>query len=715
MDQIHTIDRRDFLKLGLGAGMSFVLGFNIPVNAAQAAQTAQMEFTPNAFLRIGKDNIVTIIAKHLEMGQGAHTGLATIIADELDADWEQVNIISAPADGSRYNNLFWGNTQGTGGSNAMANSWQQMREAGATARAMLISAAAAQWQVNPEQINVQQGRLSTGNQSATFGELVESATKQAVPSQVNLKIPDQFNLIGKNVPRKDIPSKSNGSAIFTQDIQLPNMLTALVAHPPLFGATPKSVDDRVTRTMPGVQEVVVIPTGVAVVAKDFWSAKKGRDALKIDWDESNAFKLGTEEIFTQYAKLADKRGAVARNDGDVLLTLNQAAEVIEAEYHYPYLAHACMEPMNCVVHNQDDSVEVWNGAQMQTLDQARIAELFGLQAEQVKINTLYAGGSFGRRANPNSDYVLEAANIAKHFDVPVKLVWTREDDMQNGWYRPLNLHRVRASLDKNGMPQAWEHRIVGQSIAQDSPFASALIKNGVDHTSVEGAKNLPYQIPNLYVDLHSPQLEVPIQWWRSVGSTHTAYTTETFIDQLAAKAGKDPVAYRLALLKNQPRHAAVLKLAAEKANWGKITLTAGQGRGVAVHESFNSFVAMVADVTVNDNRFTVDKVIIAVDCGIAINPDIIKAQMEGGMGFGLAMIINSEITLDKGRVVQSNFHDYEVLRINQMPAVEVHIISSTEVPTGVGEPATPVIAPAVANALTTVTGKRYYNLPVRNI
>ncbi|MDU9050777.1 MAG: xanthine dehydrogenase family protein molybdopterin-binding subunit [Candidatus Electrothrix sp. Rat3] len=725
MHAIRTIDRRDFLKLGLAAGAGLTLGFAVPEGAVSTVQAdgspVPMPFSPNAFLRIRTDNTVTVIAKHLEMGQGSHTGLATIIAEELDADWTQIKVEGAPADNKRYNNLLWGNMQGTGGSTAIANSWMQMREAGAAARAMLVNAAAEQWQVKAADIKVVNGTVSHGEKSASLGELAEAAGKQQVPEKLKLKDPAQFQLIGKKIPRKDTSEKINGTAIFTQDVQLPDMLTAVVAHPPMFGATVKNVDDKAARAVVGVQDVIQIPSGVAVVAKDFWAAKTGRDALKIDWDESKAFKQGSENIFQQYAELADKPGAVARKDGDAAALLEKADNVVEAEYRYPFLAHAALEPLNCVIHYHGDSAEVWNGEQMQTGDQRALATLFGLKPDQVKINMLYAGGSFGRRANPKADYLLETAHIAKGLkkQVPVKLVWTREDDMRGGWYRPLNLHRIRAVLDKDGMPKVWHHRLVGQSIMSGTPLAAA-IQGGVDPTSVEGANNQPYQIPNQLVELHSPELPVPIQWWRSVGSTHTAYTVETFIDELAAKAGKDPVEYRLALLKEHPRHSAVLKLAAEKAGWGNVPASSTgdgkqKGRGVAVHKSFKSYVAMVADVTVENGTFKVDKVVIAVDCGIAVNPDIIKAQMEGGMGFGLAMISGSEITLDKGRVQQSNFHDYQVLHLPDMPDVQVHIVPSPEAPTGVGEPATPVIAPAVANALAAATGKRHYNLPLHAV
>jgi isoquinoline 1-oxidoreductase beta subunit len=732
MNEIHTINRRDFFKLGLGAGAGLALGFIIPTSSragvagpgqAGGVVVKDSGFSPNAFLRIDTDNSVTVIAKHLEMGQGTYTGLATLIAEELDAAWEQIQVVGAPADNKRYNNLFWGPSQGTGGSTAIANSWQQMRKAGAAARVMIVAAAAQQWQVNEENITVRDGIVShaSSGRSATLGELAEAASSQTVPDDVKLKQPTQFRLIGKDVPRKDSSAKINGTATFTQDLKLPGMLTAVVAHPPLFGASVKKVDESAARSVGGVEAIITIPSGVAVVARDFWSAKKGRDALKIEWDESKAFKLGSEDIFDQYAALADTPGAVARNDGDAISVLDKADKVIEVEYRYPYLAHSAMECMNCVVHNKGESVEVWNGEQMQTVDQANVASVFSLEPEQVSVNMLYAGGSFGRRANPGSDYVLEAAHIAKGLkkQVPVKLMWTREDDTRAGWYRPLNLHRIRATIDANGMPKAWHHRLVGQSIVKGTPF-QGMMKDGIDPTSVEGASNLPYKVPNLHVDLHSPELPVPIQWWRSVGSTHTSFSVETFIDQLAARAGKDPVEYRLALLKDHPRHSAVLKLAAQKAGWGKAekhSTPAGKrrGRGVAVHESFNTVVAMVADVTVDikSGMPKVDKVVIAVDCGIAVNPDIVRAQMEGGMGFGLGMVLGSEITLNKGRVVQSNFHNYQVVRMPDMPDVEVHIVPSAQAPSGVGEPATPVIAPAVANAIAAATGKRHYILPVR--
>ena len=427
-------------------------------------------------------------------------------------------------------------------------------------------------------------------------------------------------------------------------------------------------------------------------------------------------KKGSAELMAEYKALAKKSGSVARKDGDVDKAMASAAKTVSASYEFPYLAHAAMEPLNCVVQINKDGCEIWNAAQTQTSDQMAVANTLGIKPEQVKINTLYAGGSFGRRANPLSDYVLEATNIAKALgdNTPVKMVWTREDDMRGGYYRPMYYHELKAGLDKVGNPVAWQHRIVGQSILAGTAFEPMLLKNGVDGTSVEGASNLPYTIPNMLVDLHTPKVPVTVQWWRSVGSTHTAYSTETFIDELAHAANKDPVEFRRALLKDHPRHLGVMELAAEKSGWAQ-ALPKGKGRGIAVHESFNSFVAQVAEVTVNsDNTFTVDRVVIAIDCGIAVNPDVVRAQMEGGMGFGLAAALSSAITLEDGQVKQSNFHDYEVLRIKQMPKqVDVHIVKSEQPPSGVGEPGTPVIAPAVANALFTATGKRFYQLPIK--
>ena len=720
---IVNLSRRDFLKAGAG----LTLGIAARGAFAQAGPgraggkaVASGTFEPNAFVRIGADNRVTVVVKHLEMGQGTYTGLPTLVAEELDADWGQIRVEAAPADASRYNNLFWGPSQGTGGSTAIANSWEQLRKAGATARAMLVAAAAQRWRVPPATITVSRGTVmhKASGRKASFGQLAADAAKQLVPGDIRLKDPKNFVYIGKRVPRTDSVAKSTGTAIFTQDVKLPGMLTAVVAHPPRFGAKVKSFNAATAKAVKGVTDVVAIPQGVAVLAPDFWTAKSGRDALVVDWDQTAAFKLGSAQIMAEYRKLAATLGLSARREGDVTGAFAGAAKVVESAYEFPYLAHAAMEPMNCVVRLGPKSCEVWNGEQFQTVDQAAVARVVGLKPEQVSLRMLYAGGSFGRRANPNSDYLLEAAEIAKAIKgrVPVKLVWTREDDMQAGYYRPMNYHVLKAGLDAQGRIVAWHHRLVGQSILTGTAFESALVKGGIDVTSVEGASTLPYAIPNLSVELHSPKTGVPVQWWRSVGSSHTAFSTETFLDELAAASGKDPYELRRALLAKHPRHKGVLELAAQKAGWGKPlaqAMGARRGRGIAVHESFNTFVAQVAEVSVWDGRLQIDRVVCAVDCGVAVNPGVIRAQMEGGIAFGLSAALHGAITLKDGVVEQSNFHDYAPLRINEMPRVEVHIVPSSAKPTGVGEPGVPPVAPALANAIYAATGKRVRSLPIK--
>lgn len=715
---ITTSSRRTFLKAGAAGGLGLIIGFRLPARAARAAAPAEAPpFVPNAFVRIAPDNTVTVISKHLEMGQGTYTGLATILAEELDADWAQVRVESAPADATLYNNLAFGAMQGTGGSTAIANSYEQLRKAGATARAMLVAAAAGEWGVDPSTITVEKGVVHhrPSGRSATFGQLAEKAAAEAPPARVTLKDPGRFTLIGKHVPRVDSKSKTDGSAQFALDVRLPGMLTAVVARPPLFGATVKSFDPAAAKVVPGVTDVVQISSGVAVVATSFWAAKKGRDALRVAWNDGAAEKRGSAEIMAEYRALAARPGAVASRDGDAERALAGAARTITAEFEFPYLAHAPMEPLDCVVRLSADRCEVWAGDQFQTVDQANAAAAAGLKPKQVSIHTLYAGGSFGRRANPTSDYIVEAVEVARAIGAraPVKLVWTREDDIKGGRYRPMYFHSLAAGLDAKGNPIAWRHRIVGQSILAGTPFAGGMIKDGIDPTSVEGARNLPYDIPNLMVELHTTRVGVPVLWWRSVGSTHTAFATEVFIDELAAAAGKDPVAFRRALLAHHPRHRAVLELAARKAGWGT-PLPPGKGRGIAVHESFNSYVAEVAEVAVGkDGAVKVERVVCAVDCGVAVNPDVIRAQMEGGIGFGLSAALHSAITLKDGVVEQSNFNDYPSLRIDEMPRVEVHIVPSTEPPTGVGEPGVPPIAPAVANAIFAATGVRVRSLPIR--
>jgi isoquinoline 1-oxidoreductase beta subunit len=724
MSPAREVTRRDFVRVTAAAGVGLTLAFYLPgcgpsEKDGAAAAAGDGSFEPNAFLRIDTDGSVTVVSKHLEMGQGSYTGLATIVAEELDADWSRVRVLGAPADAKRYNNLSWGPAQGTGGSSSIANSYEQLRKAGATARAMLVAAAAAEWGVPAGEIEVENGVVTHGasGHRSGFGDLVARATKIAPPADVQLKEPGSFRLIGRTepLPRTDVPDKTRGRAIFTQDIRLEGMLTALVAHPPRFGATVRGFEAAKAKAVPGVVEVVRIPTGVAVLAKSFWAAKKGRDALQVDWDTSDAVAVSTSGLSAEYHALAAKPGKVARKEGDPEARLSDGAAVVDATYEFPYLAHAALEPMNCVVRLTRGGCEIWNGEQMQTGDQEAVAKLLGVPPERVTLHMLYAGGSFGRRANPSSDYVLEAVTIAKAIDgrAPVKMVWTREDDMQAGWFRPAYVHRVRAALDRSGKPVAWVQRIVGQSILTGSPFESFAVKDGIDSSSVEGVVDLPYRVPNLQVELHTTEPGIPVQWWRSVGHTHTGYAVEVFVDELAAAAKQDPVAFRRALLGGQPRHLGVLELAAEKAGWGR-PLPPGRARGIAVHKSFESYVAEVAEVSLGgDGVVRVHRVVCAVDCGVAVNPDVVRAQMEGGIAFGLSAALYGEVTLDTGAVQQTNFHQYRQLRLPEMPEVEVHIVPSAEPPTGVGEPGVPPIAPAVANAVFALTGRPVRKLPIR--
>jgi len=706
------LTRRRFLQSTVLATVGLVIEFRLEHRPATAADAV---LQPNAFVRIAPDNTVTIISKHIEMGEGTYTGLATILAEELDADWSQIRVESAPADAERYNNLAFGPVQGTGGSSAMANSWDQLRRAGATARAMLVEAAAREWGVPASEITVERGVVShaPSGRRATFGELASKAAALTPPAQVTLKDPKDFKLVGTRLPRLDGRTKTDGTAQYTMDFSLPGMLTAVIARPPRFGATVKSFDAVAARRVKGVTHVVQVPSGVAVVATGFWAARKGRDALRVTWDESRAERRGTDELLATYRTLAGQPGRAVRRDGDADAVLARAARVVEAVYEFPYLAHAPMEPLDAVVRIGSDGCDLWAGSQIQTIDQHVVAQVLGLAPNKVRVHTLLAGGSFGRRGTPDGDVAGEAAAIAKAIggDKPVKLVWTREDDIQGGKYRPLYVHRLRGGLDAQGEIVGWENRIVGQSIAAGTAFEAMLVKDGVDVTSVEGAANVPYAIPNVTVELHTTKVGVPVHFWRSVGSTHTAYATETFLDELAHAAGKDPLAVRRALLAQKPRHLGALNLAAERARWGD-PLPAGRARGIAVHESFNSVVAEVAEVSLRpDGMPKVERVVCAVDCGTAINPDVVRAQLEGGIGYGLAAALWSEITLVDGRVQQRNFDRYRPLRINEMPAIDVHIVPSGAAPTGVGEPGTPPIAPAVANALFHLNGQRVRRLP----
>lgn len=705
-----AMDRRTFLVASAAAGLTLAV-----VEAPSSAQAAgdPSEWVANAFVTIGRDGKVTVTVKHLEMGQGVATGLPVLVAEELEVHPADVRVEFAPADAKRYNNLFWGPTQGTGGSTATANSWDQLRSAGAAAREMLVEAAARLLRVEPQSLVAVSGGVihSSSGKRLDYGQLVAAAATLKPPAQPALKPPAQFRLIGKEgVKRSDSRAKSDGSAVFGADIDLPDMLTVLVARPPAWGTKIASFDRGAALDLPGVEAVETISSGIAVAADTFWEAFKGREALKCRWTAPPR-KVSSEQFRKEWTALLEQPGHPAARKGDAAAALAAAPRTLTATYEVPFLAHAPMEPLNCVVKLSPGKCEIWAGCQFQTHDQALAAKAAGLKPEQVEIHTLYAGGSFGRRANPTSDYIVEAVEAAKAVEAPVRLMWTREDDIAGGYYRPMALHGFAACLDEAGMPQAWRHRIACPSILDGGPFA-AMVKDGIDPVSVEGAANLPYGVPNLAVDLHSPKTPVPVLWWRSVGSSHTAFATECFLDELAQAAGKDPFEYRRALLAGEPRHLAVLELAAAKAGWGT-PLAAGKGRGIAVHESFHSFVAQVAEVTIGAKGvIKVDRVVCAVDCGIAVTPDVVRAQMEGAIAFGLSAALFGEITIKDGAAGQSNFHDYRCLRMNEMPKVEVHIVPSPERPTGVGEPGVPPVAPALANAIFAATGKRIRKLPI---
>ena len=716
------VTRRAFLRSIGGAGTGLILGVQLSDASAQASGAAAiLRSDPstagpafNGFVRVAPDNTVTVLVKHLEMGQGPYTGLATLVAEEMDADWSQMRAVSAPANAELYANLAFG-MQGTGGSTAIANSYEQMRKAGAAARAMLVDAAAQTWKVPAAEISVAKGEVThrASNRRATFGQLAESAAKIPPPAELKLKDPKQFRLIGKDGPRVDSAAKSNGTAMFTLDVDRPGALTVVVAHPPRFGATVATVDDSAARKIRGVVDVKTIPQGVAVYANGFWAARKGRDALSINWDESKAETRGSAELISEYRTRASKPGTVAATRGEPERSLTGAAKVIEAEYVFPFLAHAPMEPLDCVLELQGGACRAWYGAQLQTVDHQTIAKVMGLAPDKVTIQTMMAGGSFGRRAQPAGDLAAEAAAALKALgrDGAVKLAWTREDDIKGGRYRPLVLHRIKAALDAKGDIVAWDQTIIAQSFIKGSPF-EMMLKDGIDPTIVEGAQDLPYTIPNFRTSMHMTEVGVPTLWWRSVGHTHTGYATETMIDELLGAGGKDPVQGRLALLKDHKREAGVLRAVAQLAKWNGSKAGTNRARGVALHKSFDTYVAQIAEVSRGaDGLPKVERVWCAVDCGVAVNPDNIRSQMEGGIGYGLGAVLYDEITLDKGRVVQSNFNDYRILRINEMPKVDVVIVPSSEKPTGVGEPGVPPIGPAVANAWRALTGTAVRHLP----
>ena len=708
--------RRDFLKTAATLSGSLCIAAYVPELAAGVREQATVGagvFAPNAFVRIAPDETVTVIANHSEMGQGIYTSLPMLLNEELEADWSRIKVEAAPVDPA-YNHTVFG-IQMTGGSTTTPSEWERFRKMGAMARMMLIQAAAEKWSVPPESCHVKDGFVlhAESGKKASYGSLAQAASQLKSPPNVPLKDPKKFTLIGKPARRIDTPSKTNGTAQFGLDVRLPGMLYAVIARPPVFGGKVASVDSADALKVRGVHAVEQIPAGVAVIADRFWAAKLGRDKLKVTWDHGSNANLSTSKMTEEFSRTSATPGKIARKNGDPQSALASAAKTITAEYDVPYLAHAMMEPLNCVVDLRADSCELWTGTQFETIDRAAAANVAGLPPEKVKLNTTLLGGGFGRRANPASDFIVEAVQVAKIAKAPVKVVWTREDDLAGGWYRPKWHDRFAAGLDAEGNPIAWTHTIVGQSITEGTPFAAYTIKEGVDSTSVEGAADMLYGIPNLQVDLHSPKIGVPVQWWRSVGHSHTGFSVEAFLDEVAHAGKKDPVELRRKLLAKEPRMLATLNLVVERSGWGK-PLPKGVGRGIATHFSFDSYVAQVVEASVEKSgNVKVHRVFCAVDCGRVINPDIVKAQMEGGIIFGLTAALKTEITLENGIVQQKNFHDYQMLRMFESPAIEVHIVPSDAPPTGVGEPSVPPVAPALANAIFAATGKRIRSLPIR--
>jgi isoquinoline 1-oxidoreductase beta subunit len=689
-----------------------VISFYVPNVVRAAPKAAQPLPSANAFLRIGSDDSITVLLAHSEMGQGIWTGLAMLIAEELDCDWSKVRCEHAPA-APVYGHPGMG-IQMTGGSSTTHGEFDRYRNVGATAKVLLLRAAAARWKTTQALLTATKGVITFGGKTLTYGEVAEEAMKLPPPKTVKLKEPKEWKLIGTTVRRLDTPEKINGKAQFGIDVAFPGLRTAVVLRPPAFGAKLVKFDGAEALKVPGVEKVVPTANGVAVVAAHFWAAKLGRDAVRAEWTTPEGGGVSTEKILAEFRALARTEGTTVVDTGGAKGKINLAASKLDVSYEVPYLAHAMMEPLNCTVKIDGDRCEIWTGTQFQTGDQGAAAHILGTTPDKVTIHTPFLGGGFGRRGNPNSDFVSEAVIVAKAAGVPVKVVWTREDDMHGGYYRPAYVHRIRTGLDEHGQPAAWDHVVVGQSIIAGTPFEPMMVKHGVDPTSVEGLAESPYleNTRAVRVSLHSPRLPITVLWWRSVGNTHTAFAIESMIDEAAHAAGQDPLAYRMALLKDKPRHAAALSLVAEKAGWSSPP-QAGRARGLAVHESFGSIVAQVAEVSVEDGHIRVHAVTCAVDCGTAVNPLGIEAQVQGSVAFGLSAALYGKLTLAGGVVQESNFHDYPVLRISEMPRVAVHVIQSKARMGGIGEPATAPIAPAVANAVFALTKQRLRTLPLR--
>jgi len=710
--------RRTLLKGTAAAGAALFIGIRADGSFAAASSVAHM----NPFVSISDDGVVHVILKHFEMGQGTTTGLATLVAEELDADWNRVTVHFAPADNERYKNLFFG-AQGTGGSTAMANSFMQYRQAAAAARAVLVQAAAEMWNIPAEQITVSGSVIKAGTERADFGELAAKAAALTPPENPKVKDPSDFHLIGlDHLPRKDSNLKVAGLATFAMDVKVPGMVYVVLLRSPRFGGKLTSFDVSGANGVPGFVGAKALPTGnaIAVYAQNTWAAIQAREAITAVWDFKDAENRSTDELLAYHRSLLDAPQFEAVEGADRAATeaaVAAADTVVETELTFPFLAHAPMEPLNCVIEPTATGIRVHDGCQFPGAVKPTLAHVLELDPANVEIRTVFAGGSFGRRATTNADYQVEAAMAFALLGgkTPVKLVWTREDDIKGGYYRPMFAHRAKVGL-KDGRIVAWDHRIAGKPIIKGTPFEAMVMPPGsqVDATSVEGVNDSHYDIPAMSVGLSDAESQVPVLWWRSVGHTHTAFAMETLLDQVAEALGKDPVDFRLELLpgkdKDQQRLAGVLKLAAEKAGWGKPA--AGRHQGIAVHKSFNTYVAEVVEVSVTDGAVKVERVVCAVDCGIAVNPDVIRAQMEGGIGYGLGHVMRNQITMTEGEVDQFNFPDYEPLRITDMPAVEVHIVASTEAPTGVGEPGVPPVGPALANAVYAATGKRVSRLPM---
>jgi len=704
---VFTPSRRAFLQ-----SSGLIIGLALPVGRGLAAVATDAPFQPNAFVRVSPDNLVTIVIKHVEFGQGPATGLATLAADEMDADWAQIRIEHATNNDKLYANLFFG-TMATGGSTAIANSFMQMRSAGATARAMLVEAAAKRWGVPATEVKVSKGVVSHGASKANFGELAAAAAAVTPPAKPVLKTPDQWTLIGTDLPKVDTLVKTNGQAMFTLDISRPDMVHAVILHSPVFGGTVKSVDDSAALATPGVVAVRQVPSGVVVYAKDSYAAMRGRSALKVDWDLAAAERRSSEEMFRAYVAQVQQPGLQVEKKGDPEAALKGAARTLEATYQLPYLVHAPMETMDAVMEVKDGRLDVWMGSQFQATETSIIAGVLGIPPEKAVLHQQYAGGSFGRRTTSDMAFPMEAGAVAKAWGAasPVKFFWTRENDIRGGHYRPMVVHKLRGGLDAKGNIVAWDQVIAAQSFVIGTAMEKMIVKDGVDSTMTEGASEGSYEFPNHRVGAHVMKSPVTTNWWRSVGHTHTAYVVETFIDELLALGGKDAVQGRLALMK-EAREKGVLNRVAEMAKWGG-PVPPGRARGVATHKAFNTYVAQIAEVSQGpDGLPKVHKVWCAVDCGVAVNPNIIRAQMEGGIGFALGHALYAELVLGKGgTVAQGNFDTYRSLRIGEMPEVEVAIIASGEAPTGVGEPGVPPLAPAVGNAWRKLTGKAVRRLP----